>query len=197
MGDPTHSESRSDAELLESVRRGDLDAYLELYRRYVDAARRLARSQVRNPSDADDVVSEVFTSVLAVIQRGKGPSDCFAAYLMASVRHECSRCRRRAGRTTQISTTAEELVEADECGVEVDPYARRDEVDVLQQAFGCLPPKFREVLWRTEVEGQSLQGIADVTGSTPQAVAAQRCGRAAPSAGCTCSATSPAAPQPA
>jgi trimeric autotransporter adhesin len=173
VGDMTHDESRSDAEILESVRRGDLRAYVELYERHVAAARRLALSQLRNQADADDVVAEVFASILAVIQRGKGPSESFDAYLMTSVRHECSRARRRRRMTTQVTPTAKELVAADEGGADVDPYASRDEVDVLHQAFQRLPPASRQVLWRTEVEGQSHQAIADVTGSTPQAVAAQ------------------------
>jgi RNA polymerase sigma factor (sigma-70 family) len=143
-----------------------------LYERHVDAARRLARSQLRNHADADDVVSEVFASVLAVIQRGKGPRDGFAAYLMASVRHECHRARRKNGRATQVPTTPDRPMVGDLRGLEVDPFARRDEVEVLQQALRSLPLGARDVLWRTEVEGQSHQEIAEQTGSTPQAVAA-------------------------
>jgi DNA-directed RNA polymerase specialized sigma24 family protein len=66
--------SRSDVDLLEEIRGGDLSAYVVLYERHVEAARRLARSTLRNQADADDVVSEAFASVLAVIQRAKGPA---------------------------------------------------------------------------------------------------------------------------
>ena len=44
---------------------------------------------------------------------------------------------------------------------------------MLQEAFQSLPPTFREVLWHTEVEGRSHEEIAEATGSTAQAVAAQ------------------------
>jgi RNA polymerase sigma factor (sigma-70 family) len=146
-------------------------AYVVLYERHVGAARRLARSLLRNHADADDVVSEVFASVLAVIQRGKGPRDGFAAYLMASIRHECHRARRRRHRT-HVSTSGDAPAETGARALGVDPFARRDEADALQQALQSLPPSAREVLWRTEVEGQSHQEIAEQTGSTPQAVAA-------------------------
>ncbi len=174
MGNPakTLDLARSDVELLEQVRGGDLNAYVVLYERHVEAARRFARSLLRNQADADDVVSEVFASVLAVIQRDKGPRDGFAAYVMASVRNECYRAQRRRGRHTPVSEPTAVLASA-ETGWERDPFARRDDADALQQALQSLPPRFREVLWRTEVEGQSHQQIADDTGTTPQAVAAQ------------------------
>ena len=82
-------------------------------------------------------MSEVFASVLAVIKRGKGPRDGFRAYLMASIRNECYRTGRRRGRNSRsdrpTSSHREETVE-------VDPFTRRDEVAVLQEAFQSLPP---------------------------------------------------------
>jgi RNA polymerase sigma factor (sigma-70 family) len=146
--------------LLDAVRRGDRDAYVELYERHVAAARALARALLRNQTDADDVVSEVFASALSVIKRGKGPRDGFRAYLMASVRNECYRTGRRNGRTSPIETDVEAnaLVASGRGTVEADPFARRDEVAVLQEAFQSLSPKFREVLWHTEVEGSVPRG---------------------------------------
>jgi RNA polymerase sigma factor (sigma-70 family) len=164
--------SRSDSAILELVRRGDLRAYVVLYERYVGAAGRVARSLLRNPADADDVVSEVFASVLSVIQRGKGPRDGFGPYLMASVRHECYRAQRRRGRDLPLAKPTEGCP-SQEIGWERDPFARRDDADVLQQALRSLPLRFREVLWRTEVEGRSHKEIAQAVGTTPQAVAAQ------------------------
>src|SRR5512132_1127731 len=68
-----------DAELISAVRGGDVDAYGELFARHVDAARRLAR-QLSGPADADDLVSDAFTKVLTVLQRGGGPDLAFRAY---------------------------------------------------------------------------------------------------------------------
>jgi DNA-directed RNA polymerase specialized sigma24 family protein len=48
-------------------------------------------------------------------------------------------------------------------GLEWDPFARRDKADVLQRALRSLPSQFREVLWRTEVEGESHQEIAETS----------------------------------
>jgi RNA polymerase sigma factor (sigma-70 family) len=174
VGNPANTleASPADVALLDDVRHGDLRAYVVLYTRHVDSARRLARALLRNPVDADDVVSEVFASVLTAIQRQKGPRDGFAAYLMASVRNECYRAQRRRGRHTPVPEPTDVLA-APQSRFEPDPFAHWDEADVLQRALRTLPSQFRELLWRTEVEGESHQEIAEDIGTTPQAVAAQ------------------------
>jgi RNA polymerase sigma factor (sigma-70 family) len=107
-----------------------------------------------------------------VILRGKGPREAFAAYLMVSVRNECQRALRRRGRDCPLAGSTEARL-LEEAGLEQDPFARHDETELLQKALRSLPPRFREVLWRTVVEGQSNEEIAEVIGSTAQAVAAQ------------------------
>jgi RNA polymerase sigma factor (sigma-70 family) len=177
VGDTTPTEAgagaSSEAAIILSVRRGDLDAYERLYERHVGAARRLARNLLSNPADAEDVVSEVFASILSAIQNGRGPRDGFRSYALGSVRFECHRTGRRRGRLKPVDSPDAAIVASSQRTAEPDPFARRDEVDVLQQAFQTLPRPFREVLWRTEVEGRSHQEIAEDTGTTPQAVAAQ------------------------
>src|SRR5687767_13227302 len=75
----------SDAELIAAVRGGDTGAYGELFDRHRDAAARLSSHLVPGP-DADDLVAESFTRVLALLQDGKGPDEFFRAYLLTSIR---------------------------------------------------------------------------------------------------------------
>src|SRR3569623_1422991 len=75
----------SDAELISSVRGGDVSAYGDLFARHRDAATRLARQLVSGP-DADDLVSEAFAKVLNVLLAGGGPDVAFRAYLLTAVR---------------------------------------------------------------------------------------------------------------
>src|SRR5688500_1410862 len=77
--------ARDDGQLIAAVRSGDTDAYGELFARHVDAGRRLARS-LTDPVAADDLVSEAFTKVLAVLQRGDGPDLAFRPYFLTAVR---------------------------------------------------------------------------------------------------------------
>ena len=94
-----------DAELISAVRDGDLDAYGTLFERHVAAARRLARQLVA-AGDVDDLVSEAFAKVLAVLQRGGGPDLAFRAYLLTSLRRlHVDRLRAGARLTTTDDLT--------------------------------------------------------------------------------------------
>src|SRR2546421_3956736 len=83
---PDHEEP-DDAALLAAPRAGDAEAYGRLYRRHVDAARRLAGQLAEDPGAAEDLVSEAFAKVLAALQRGGGPDTAFRAYLNTALRN--------------------------------------------------------------------------------------------------------------
>ncbi|MET0147070.1 MAG: sigma-70 family RNA polymerase sigma factor [Ilumatobacteraceae bacterium] len=172
----------SDAVLIDSVRSGDRGSYAVLYERHGPAARRVARSLVRTDADADDVVSEVFASVLSALENGKGPVGSFVPYLMRSVRNECFRVNRRGRRE---ATGRFDSVDGDAgMAASHDPYGYVDEAATLRAAFDSLPSSQRELLWRTEVDDVTPTKLADGNGSTPHAIAmmAMRARRALASA---------------
>ena len=62
-----------DAELIGAITSGDAAAHATLRERHEAAARSLARQLVKDPAEADEVVSETFTRLRDVIRRGGGP----------------------------------------------------------------------------------------------------------------------------
>src|SRR3954452_19970728 len=156
-----------DAELIAAVRGGDLDAYGELFARHVDAARRLAR-QLAGPADADDLVSDAFTKVLTVLQRGGGPDIAFRAYLLTAVRRlHVDRIRNQAR-----LTSSDDMSEFDPGVPFRDTAVEQFESAAAAKAFASLPERWQLVLWHLEVEGQSPAEIAPLLGMTPNSVSA-------------------------
>lgn len=66
--EPTTPDGPSDAELITAVHSGDSDAYATRHDRHHHAAQRLARTLAKDHSEADDLVAESFTRVLAALQ---------------------------------------------------------------------------------------------------------------------------------
>jgi RNA polymerase sigma factor (sigma-70 family) len=157
----------ADTELLAAVRAGDSAAYGTLYERHRGAARALARSLVSDPSDADDLVAETFVKVLATLRAGRGPAVAFRAYLLTTLRHLCYH---RARRDRRIEFT-DDLTRFDPGEPFHDPALERLERTYAVRAFHALPDRWRDVLWRTEVEGASPAEVAPQLGLTPNAVA--------------------------
>lgn len=161
-------ELESDPYLISLVRGGDVDAYGRLYERHVAAARRLARVLSRDHSDADDLVAETFTKVLAALRAGRGPDTAFRAYLFTAMRHTLYDRGRRDRRVeyTDDLTPYERLDTGD------DPVVTTLERSYAARAFARLPERWRTVLWHTAVEGETPAQIAPMLGLTPNGVAA-------------------------
>jgi len=157
----------TDTDLLAAVRAGDTDAYGTLYERHSVAARQLACALARDPSDADDLVAETFAKVFATLRAGRGPLVAFRAYLNTTLRHVCYH---RARRDRRLEFT-DDLTRYDVGEPFRDPALDRLERTYAVRAFRQLPPRWRDVLWHTEVEGASPADIAPMLGLTPNAVA--------------------------
>jgi RNA polymerase sigma factor (sigma-70 family) len=157
----------ADAELISSVRGGDVDAYGELFDRHVAAARRLAR-QLVPPADAEDLVSEAFTKVLSLLQRGAGPDLAFRAYLLTAVRRlHVDRIRANA----RVQPTDD--LEPFDPGVPFrDTAVEGFENAAAARAFASLPERWQAVLWHTEVEGQKPADVAVLLGMSSNSVSA-------------------------
>lgn len=156
-----------DAELISAVRGGDLDAYGLLFERHVEAARRLSR-QLVSAGDVDDLVSEGFSKVLGVLQRGGGPDLAFRAYLLTSIRR-LHIDKMRSGARLQ---TTDDLTPYDPGVAFEDTAVTGFENAAAARAFHSLPERWQQVLWHTEVEGQKPADVAPLLGMSANSVSA-------------------------
>lgn len=157
----------SDAELISSVRAGDVDAYGELFARHHAAAQRLARQLLPGP-DADDLVSEAFAKVLNVLMNGRGPDLAFRAYLLTAVR----RLHVDRVRATARATPTDDLTPYDQGTPFADTVIAGFEGDAAARAFASLPERWQMVLWHVEVEGQKPAEVAVMLGMSANSVSA-------------------------
>ncbi|WP_300680327.1 sigma-70 family RNA polymerase sigma factor [Nocardioides sp.] len=165
--DPLEVEGTSDAELISAVRGGDLEAYGHLFERHVEAARRLARQLVPG-LDADDLVSDAFAKVLAVLQNGGGPDLAFRAYLLTAIRR-LHVDRIRSGSKLQ---TTDDMSPYDPGVPFHDTAVAGFENATAAKAFASLPERWQQVLWHTEVEGQKPADVAPLLGMSANSVSA-------------------------
>ena len=161
------NESDSDTDLLTAVRGGDTSAYGTLYERHRAAARSFAYGLSRDSADADDLVAETFAKVFASLRSGRGPVVAFRAYLNTTMRHVCYH---RTRRDRRLEFT-DDLTRYDEGQPFTDPALDRLERAYAAAAFNKLPERWRDVLWQTEVEGNTPAEVAGILGMTPNAVA--------------------------
>jgi RNA polymerase sigma-70 factor (ECF subfamily) len=162
--DSVRTNLANDQALLESVRSGDDAALRELLTRHAPAVFRFALKMCRNRQDAEDVAQETLLAAVRGAKDVRGTSS-FTTWLYAVARSFCIKMRRRQKRTEGAVTEAPTDVRARE-----DDATARELGAALEAAIDALAPKYREVIVLRDIEGLSAAEVAEVLGTTVEAV---------------------------
>jgi RNA polymerase sigma-70 factor (ECF subfamily) len=154
----------SDQALLESVRSGDDAALRELLTRHAPAVFRFALKMCRNRPDAEDVAQETLLAAVRGAKDVRGASS-FTTWLYAVARSFCIKVRRRQKRTEGAVADAPTDIRAPE-----DDATARELAAALEAAIAELAPKYREVIVLRDMEGLSAAEVAEVLGTSVEAV---------------------------
>ena len=156
----------SDTDLLAAARRGDHEAFGDLFARYRLTATKVARRAGVRPSDLDDVVADAWARVLRAIHGGNGPTENFPGYLATAIRRVSWAYNEH--HATLVPT--DDHVTLD--GVWIDELPESMVDTDVGRALTRLPPSWREVIWRVEVDGEKVAAIAAAQGKSPNSVSA-------------------------
>ena len=171
VDDPASPEAASDlaAEddlvLLAAVRAGDMSAMSALYERHYAAALRTARA-VGGAGLADDLVSDAFSRVVTSVLHGSGPDRSLRPYLATTIRHLY---------VDRVRKGAREFLVGDSDAL--DRLLHDDSDTILEESLvvevlSTLPPRWREILWRTIMIGEPLAVAGAKMGLNANAAAA-------------------------
>jgi RNA polymerase sigma factor (sigma-70 family) len=165
-----HRAETGDAEdraLLERLRAGDDAVFGELFSRHSAAVFRLALGLVNDRAEAEDLTAEAFFRVLQAIRRGSGPVDNVRGYLLIVARRVAWEWSLRR---KDVPVSDEELTHR--APSDPDTNGQFTERNLIRRAFTSLPERWRNVLWKMEVEGERPAAVATNFGLSPNATAA-------------------------
>lgn len=165
-----HDNAEPDTELVRQVEAGNHHAYGTLYARHLSAATATALRLSRSRPDAEDLVSEAFSRILATSRTRRDPIRNFHAYLHTTLRHLAYDRTRRERRTVLVDDMAH-LIDHDTPSPE-NAQAVADEHARLAKSFAELPARWRAILWLIDIEGQRPADIAPRLGASPNAISA-------------------------
>ena len=172
---PTTGIVDADAELIDSARRGDSEAFTELVNRHYQPSLKLARSILRDFEDAEDEVQNAFTKVYLHLSRFEGNSR-FSTWLSRIVVKQCL-MRLRNARPARFAYLDDPGAEegnvkmelADTSATPEESLGRGEVEALLRREVNCIPPLLREPLLLRESLRLSLTEVADRLGITEAA----------------------------
>ena len=162
----THTAAPSDADLLAQVSSGDRQALAELFCRYARYVRGIACKVVRDESEADDLVQDVFLHIYRksrMFDRSKGSARSWIAQV--AYRRSIERRRRLASRhfytrisiDNELANTLDSPVTAEryECSLE-GRFGKK----AINETLSTLSENQRRTLWLFFFQGYTLDEIA-------------------------------------
>ena len=154
------SSSVSDAVLVRSAQGGEGAAFGELYERHRDAIYRYCLARTGSPTDAEDLVSDVFLRAMRALGRYRDAGTPFLAFLYRIARNaSIDRSRRR----TEGSLFT--LVVEPRANVDLEAHAEQvSDMDLVMRALRTLKTDYREVILLRFVEGYEPSEVATILG---------------------------------
>jgi RNA polymerase sigma-70 factor, ECF subfamily len=153
-----------DTLLVDAARRGDLDAFEVLVRRYQEPVYRVALRMLGSESDAQDAGQDAFIRAWRSLAGFRGDSG-FATWLYRIVTNRCLNML-AARRPVEPLTEAHTDPRADPAEI----ADRRDRFRAVADSILALPPEQRAALVLREFQGLTYEEVAEVLGVSPAAV---------------------------
>jgi RNA polymerase sigma-70 factor, ECF subfamily len=165
----------SNQQLIENIRRGDVAAFEILYKQYYIYLCLISEHIVKNPSDAEEIVSDVFFKVWSIRSKVEITTS-IKAYLIkavynASINHlESNKLRNRL--TQRFSYSDSELLIWDN-NYPLGQLFEKEIIEVLDKGVSTLPDSCRQIFLLSRNEDMKYSDIASRLGISINTVKTQ------------------------
>ncbi|MBI3950894.1 MAG: sigma-70 family RNA polymerase sigma factor [Acidobacteria bacterium] len=166
------SERRSDEQLIAACRRGDRDAFRQLFEIYQDRVYSIALYFFSgDEASAKDITQLVFLKLITRIEQFRSDAE-FTTWLYRLVANACLDEQRRRkrwisfGEAIEVNTMVERRTHEER-------YIRLEVADSVRAAVATLKPKLRLVILLKYFEELSYEEMAQVLGCSPGTVASR------------------------
>jgi RNA polymerase sigma-70 factor (ECF subfamily) len=157
---PGRAEERA---LVERCQQGDLAAFEELYRAHAGKLFSVACRMLGNPTDAEDLLQEIFLSAHRKLDGFRGESALGTWLYRLATNHCLDYLRSRAARTNQLTDVLDDepaLYEAAGRGLAEQTVMKMD----LERAMARLPEGCRAAFVLHDIQGLEHREVAEVLG---------------------------------
>jgi RNA polymerase sigma-70 factor (ECF subfamily) len=160
---PVHAGRAEDTALIERCRRGDLAAFEEIYKAHSGKLYSLACRMLGNPTEAEDLLQEIFLSAHRKLDGFRGDS-ALGTWLYRLATNQClDYLRSRAARSNQVTDTIDDdppLLDVRSRGIADRTVAKMD----LERAVAQLPEGARAAFVLHDVQGLEHREVAEALG---------------------------------
>ncbi|HTL42794.1 MAG TPA: sigma-70 family RNA polymerase sigma factor [Vicinamibacterales bacterium] len=160
---PAETGRAAEMALVERCRNGELGAFEEVYRAHAGRLYSLAWRMVGNPTDAEDLVQEIFLSAHRKLDSFRGEAALGTWLYRLAMNQILDHLRSRAARAGQLTDGIEDATLIEDAMAHKLDASAIDRVD-LERAMAQLPEGCRAAFVLHDVEGLEHREVAEVLG---------------------------------
>ena len=158
----------SDEELVEKIKKGDIDAYEEIIKKYENKVCGIIYHMIKNQNDVEDLAQEVFIKVYKNLSKFKGDSSLYTWIYKITVNLCLDEVKKRKNiiyldekLEVEDGELERELPSSDKTQVEL--YEEKEKKEKLHKCIGKLPEKQRVMIVLRDIKGFSYEEISEIT----------------------------------
>lgn len=152
---------KSDLELVEEFRRGDVRSFNELVRRYQEKVYWIARRVIGTHEDADDIVQDVFVRVYDALKEFRAESGFYTWLYRITVNISLNALRKKRLKDFVRYEEMEEELESSDEGSDAR-VLQKEYQSILEHAIERLPAKQKMVFMMRYYEEMPYEEMAQV-----------------------------------
>jgi RNA polymerase sigma-70 factor (ECF subfamily) len=164
----------SDETIAKRVLEGEVELYEILIRRHNQRLYRIARSIVKDESEAEDVMQDAYLAAYAHLDQFEGRAS-FKTWISRITMNEAFARLRRNGRFVEWDETMDDERANASAAPETpeDELSRRELSFILEEAIDSIPVPYRLVFVLRQLEGLSTEEVARIAGISSDNVKAR------------------------
>jgi RNA polymerase sigma-70 factor (ECF subfamily) len=156
---------RTDLELIEAFKKGDVTGFNELVRRYQEKVYWIARRIVGTHEEADDVVQDVFIRVHGALRDFRAESGFYTWLYRIGVNVSLNALRKSRVKEFIRFEEVEEMLEQPDDSAD-RPMLAKEYSDLLERAISRLPPKQKAVFMMRYYDEMPYEEMSKVLGKS-------------------------------
>jgi RNA polymerase sigma-70 factor (ECF subfamily) len=165
----------SNRQLIEDLQQGDLIAFEKLYEKYYSFLCLIAGHIVKNPNDAEEIVSDVFVKLWNLSEKPEITTS-IKAYLIRAVRNTSLNYLERSKINNKLSdsiSTSDLQLLAWDSDYPLGQLYEKDVLEILDQGINKLPDSCREIFLLSRNDDLKYADIAEKQGISVNTVKTQ------------------------
>lgn len=156
----------SDKEVIEEIRKGNINLFRIIIKRYNQRLYRIALSFNINDDDCDDILQMTYIRAFEKLSQFRGDS-LLSTWLIKILINECLMLKRREKNKNKVKEKIEIVTSLiNEHQTPEHKYMQNELKNILETEINELPDKFRQIFLLREVEGMSIKETSQLLGIT-------------------------------